>query len=514
MTSLALGRRSGSEGRRLLIAKLGTCLILAAAVALGIVSLSWNSGPLFAGLVALLGCTTIGTVVMSYRRNGDLFSLLSLSAVFYLLGFGAGGVYFWFALDGPVPGAPTLSLSSLFGREDLVAAMAMANVAWLLLVFGYAANPMKVLPGATWRLRLATRRSSVGYIVGGLLLLGWLGRAQLFFSGRYFHTATPGAVAEATGSSWFIAVFASLPTLATALVGAASYLGGTGNQRRMDRAAFWVLVALEFVWYLPSGSRASIVALLVMIATVRYYGRGRRLHWAGAGATALVVVLVLLPFGATYRDSTRPYQLQPREALWDAAFGTFDRPVTEAIGAGVESTFSRFSDIASVAAISARGRDESNRKPWETLAWGPETLVPRALMSHKSDPGTYGNEFGRQYGFIDRSDFQTSIAPSQMGEMYLNFGLLGLVFGMPLIGAVYRLINDVLAARATNPGTLALWAVAVWPLVHGQESIVAVGLIGVLKTLLLWVLVVVGLDRLTRLAAVGRPLGGWTRSPA
>ena len=44
-----------------------------------------------------------------------------------------------------------------------------------------------------------------------------------------------------------------------------------------------------------------------------------------------------------------------------------------------------------------------------------------------------GNDFGIAYGMIGIGDFFTGVGPTQIGDLYLNFGLLGIVFGMCLI---------------------------------------------------------------------------------
>src|SRR5262249_43558017 len=68
--------------------------------------------------------------------------------------------------------------------------------------------------------------------------------------------------------------------------------------------------------------------------------------------------------------------------------------------------------------------------------------------------------------------------------------LFGLFIGMTLVGALYRLIGDYFAARQSDAAILAVYAVAAWPLVNGQETIVALGLFGVFKAMLFFALVI------------------------
>jgi hypothetical protein len=73
----------------------------------------------------------------------------------------------------------------------------------------------------------------------------------------------------------------------------------------------------------------------------------------------------------------------------------------------------------------------------------------------------------------------------------LNFGVIGIIVGMPILGCLYRLINDIFAARQTDPLIAAIYAVCLWPLISGMEVIVALGVFGVIKLAAFFVLCIV-----------------------
>ena len=66
-------------------------------------------------------------------------------------------------------------------------------------------------------------------------------------------------------------------------------------------------------------------------------------------------------------------------------------------------------------------------------------LIPRYIYPNKPNP-RWGNEFGHLYSIIGEADNSTSINFPQMVEMYANYGYLGVVVGMFIIGIVYRVI--------------------------------------------------------------------------
>ena len=52
---------------------------------------------------------------------------------------------------------------------------------------------------------------------------------------------------------------------------------------------------------------------------------------------------------------------------------------------------------------------------------------------------------------------------------------------MFLIGSIYRLVADYFRARQTDAVALAVYAVAAWPLINSQESVIAGGVLGLIK---------------------------------
>jgi hypothetical protein len=52
-----------------------------------------------------------------------------------------------------------------------------------------------------------------------------------------------------------------------------------------------------------------------------------------------------------------------------------------------------------------------------------------------------GQAFGHRYSFLDEQDTQTSYNLPQLIEFYANFGPLGVLVGMLLIGLIYRTID-------------------------------------------------------------------------
>jgi hypothetical protein len=82
-------------------------------------------------------------------------------------------------------------------------------------------------------------------------------------------------------------------------------------------------------------------------------------------------------------------------------------------------------------------------KTYEGILW---KFVPRFLYPDKPTEN-WGNDFGHRYGWLSPDDDDTSVNMPQMIELYINFGFLGIVIGMAIIGALYATIVNFLFRR-------------------------------------------------------------------
>ena len=126
---------------------------------------------------------------------------------------------------------------------------------------------------------------------------------------------------------------------------------------------------------------------------------------------------------------------------------------------------------------------------YEDFLW---SFVPRILAPNKPQK-TLGQEYGHRYAFIARWDFGTSINLEQTVEMYANFGTLGVLIGMFLIGVIYRGLYTVLNHPGAGDGGILVAASTFRVLLNIESdfSLVFGGIVqnAVLLCLTLWLLV-------------------------
>lgn len=456
-----------------------------AAAGVAVVVAAGSDTAIFVAAVGALVLCLAGTHVLAHRATGDHLSPLSLAAVFYAVAFAAGSVFVWVA-----PGVDVVSASD---RVDLVAALGLVTASWALFAAGYALDPFGIVKTVVSPPNRIAAGAGLAAVLLPLLGIGWAARLASLASDRYFHLSSVTPVR--TGATWFLDATSGLPLLALAFL--AVHALSSGSPRR-HRAWLLVLTLVELGWSIPTGSRSRIVDVLLVLLVVRYYVSGKLPSLRIAVVGALVMVFVVFPFGATYR--ALDFRASVSVALFSATSETARGGIDRTLASGTEAV-ARLSDISAVARLVDQGRDRIELAPGESFLWAIQGVVPRALYPDKPDPGRFGNDFGRAYGFIDASNYRTAIAVTQPGEVYLNGGWLGILIGMPLLGGLYRLVSDYLRARSSDPGVLALYATAATGLMLGLETIVALGFVGVVKTTVLYGL---ALALTARLARAGR----------
>ncbi len=96
----------------------------------------------------------------------------------------------------------------------------------------------------------------------------------------------------------------------------------------------------------------------------------------------------------------------------------------------------------------------------ETYATAIWLLVPRALFPNKPVESV-GQEFGHRYGFIAADDLDPSVnLPYQIVEMYINFGVWGVLVGMALVGSLYRALSNLLGRPDSGERAILVGCVA------------------------------------------------------
>lgn len=124
--------------------------------------------------------------------------------------------------------------------------------------------------------------------------------------------------------------------------------------------------------------------------------------------------------------------------------------------------------------------------------------IPRFVMPWKSVENM-GQEFGHRYGLLDPTDFGTSMNLPILDELYINFGLAGIIMGMFIIGFLYRCLYKLINYENLNIFVASIGIVIFWVIqnISSNISLLFGNLIEYIIILYLIFLILQGIEKIT-----------------
>ena len=319
----------------------------------------------------------------------------------------------------------------------------------LMLTLGYRLGSRRRKRGGQKRLKVEYESRST------LLLWGGLGWTLIGAAGAVSYLLSVGGLSyllqTVYGTRENASVYAGLYNMLRPglfLLTAWAFVSNAGS-----RILWFLLLAyacFDLFWFGPlSGSRSQIITLMLTLFYIARYTRGRPISLVAgvSGRRWLIVVGValVLVWGALRGSS-----------IEDLASG--DSAQIELV-AGIEGAFAEtlyvpYQGFESVLQMTPR------QIPYQwggTLFDSLTVFIPRALWPSK--PGSLGDWLATTiYG----TDTGFNTVATWAGELYLNFGWLGLVFGMYGTGLVCAKLAQLRTDDVRNMNTRQALLAAVW----------------------------------------------------
>lgn len=218
--------------------------------------------------------------------------------------------------------------------------------------------------------------------------------------------------------------------------------------RFRDRKLLLLLIAItmaEFGTSFVSGNKK--FAILPLALNVIAYGMiRRRLPRKAVIGVAALLLLIIVPINQSYRAGVRGAGQSPSEALSVAVKTPLTgNPADIASNAG-QYLFSRFRSIDSVALIRTQTPSPFQFAGGRLYYFLPAiVLIPRAVWPGKpvlDSAGQFTNTYGQR-----SSSIQSATQITNVGDLYRNFGLPGVVIGMALWGAAIAWLTRLFVRR-------------------------------------------------------------------
>jgi hypothetical protein len=448
--------RHGARPHRVaIVAGLGTATVIALLVwGCAVPAQGWFA----LGMAAVTALLWLPFGVAAARGRLDPFDPAVLVALFYAVGFPAGAAM---ALVAGIEFDPAWSLA-WFPAALGVAAVGLG--AWFCGYYtGPGAGLARALPAmpAQWAGRRVAACAAV------LAVVGWGAQALFVFKGGYLHTFRTQVTPQWSTTAGWLAGFA---LVALMLVAVRHFeLVRAHARSRVWQTGFWLLFGAQLAYALPSGWRQPALAALLAPLIAAHYMLGR-IRWKLVVAAGLLAILFIFPVLNVYRAAlareANTNVLHPSRAsigaLWRAASAASHTLV--GLGAGgfaslsVRTFVERLNMVQIVAAIVRRTPSEWPFEWGRTFEPFWTSLAPPRFLVRKPATSVGGVAFAHQYHLIHPDDTLTSVAPTRLGELYLDFWLPGVVAGMWIEGVLARLVYTYLiGASRVSPAGVALY---------------------------------------------------------
>ena len=230
-------------------------------------------------------------------------------------------------------------------------------------------------------------------------------------------------------------------------------------QRKLGPRERWALYAgivLTALLRTGSGSIANVVVLALTVFLAIWAGGGRiGFRWVVIAGLSVAVMIGMRGVAMEYR--TRSWFAETQLSLVGRAMLMGELLVSKVEAQGVTSTVEDGWSVVAGRSANLDLLSDVVRQTGTTVPfWNGETYlslvgfaIPRFIWPSKPTK-TLGQDFGHRYGYLDSSDTWTSINLPFLVEFYANFGEIGVLVGMALVGLLYRLLDNDLN-RAGQP---------------------------------------------------------------
>jgi len=231
----------------------------------------------------------------------------------------------------------------------------------------------------------------------------------------------------------------------------------------------WLIVtaiALAFSTLMAflSGSRSGLLGIAVLCIAAFNYARFPRIRlrelfpWLAGACIALVLGMMIITPYRTSRQNERGYDSIPlseiASLMRQSTHSLLSWKVPDIVNYTADRIVERFSAIEMLGITLARAKDEAVQASERSVGMDNNIVknlfydfVPRVIWHNKPIVSNIGLWFSRIY--CD-SPHRAWSGPSIFGDLYRNFGYLGIPFGMFVLGILLRIIYERLIIRGNG----------------------------------------------------------------
>lgn len=369
-----------------------------------------------------------------------------LSGRFGLLSILSGLVFVFYGAQDLVGVLVGVGFSSCHGALDNAELVILVGLVGLIVGYACAARVMRASCGRfaaqDWRDFVTTSTGLTLWLIGILATAYW----------QFVVQRVPSQMDSDLSplSGLVLLLGRMLQPLGLALL---AYQVGVHKTKRV-RNLVVVIVLTEFAFGFAADSKElAIRGILIVIAA-------QALISARLPKKAILIAAVVATLSFPVFQAYRFEILQQRNEERIAAFSNFPASLRTALDSlkeigqqGASNAESRFGVYSFLGRISLKGTMEMlvertgksvRFQQGKTIALLFSSLIPRFVYANKPDTSV-GRLFNREFDVSEDPD--TYISATQLGELYWNFGAIGVAIGSVVIGSVIGLMGSLFALR-------------------------------------------------------------------
>jgi len=417
-------------------------------------------------LVWLLLVVAAFPLFRAYARGRlDLFEPITGICVMYVVYFGVAAVH---QLNTPFKEG-RLSINIEDGVEVALLYAVLALVA-LQVGYGVAGRAVR---SVGWPAPVRRERwGRVFWVAVGVYATGLGARVYGVYRGFHIRFAASQTYGQFSGVDILYDYLGFLSTLGFILMAAYSFVAPRQLAARV--LAWGAMLPIEVFFAFLGGPKEYFVPLLIAPLICYHYGR-RAVSVSKALIPASLLGLVVFPVMTSYRLLDPSYLR--RVSLWDgvnyAIGGIWDVVsqfrLLEYAWWGLELVLERLDGIYTLTGVLLNVPDTLEYQWGKTITIGLWLLIPTFIWEGKYDYLVTVINWGEQIFGVPAGGGGISI--TQPGELFLNFGTPGVLFGMFLLGATFRVLHRTLVGHRRFFG-IVIYAI-LWPIIVIPEYPIA-----------------------------------------
>lgn len=233
------------------------------------------------------------------------------------------------------------------------------------------------------------------------------------------------------------------------------------SKASISRFALLFMLAMQLLWMWLVGSKTILLHVFTVIAVSwNYLNRRISLKQIIIGAMAVIILMFSLAYSRETLGKSVFRLYHPLESLVYMGSSTYESLKEDGAEGLFGNVMARIHGIDSFSLI-VKYTNYDNLRWGRTLLAAPlQALIPQFLWPDKDVVlGSLigGEEFARDYFLYEAS--KGGIGITQIGELYMNFLLPGVMFGMMIYGIFYRLMYLYFVRKNGHSGAIFIYSV-------------------------------------------------------